>query len=254
MTVNEQSNRSSQIATSAEEMSQTVLDIARNAGSIAESATTTAGIAQKGAEIVAQSVRESEAMAETVSNAATVVRTLGEQSKQIGEIVSTINDIADQTNLLALNAAIEAARAGEQGRGFAVVADEVRKLAERTGKATSEISSMIGAIQGEVDHAVAAMNKTTGQVDVSMRHSREAGAQLEAIVQSVTTLQSMVQQIASATEEMSSTAEAISGDIQHIAEGSGEIVKGTETIARSSSELAVLSTGLQGVVDQFKIG
>lgn len=254
MTINEQSNRSNQIATSAEEMSQTVVDIARNAGSIAESATTTAGIAQKGSEIVSQSAGESQAMAATVSNAAAVVRTLGEQSKQIGEIVSTINDIADQTNLLALNAAIEAARAGEQGRGFAVVADEVRKLAERTGKATSEISGMIGAIQNEVDNAVAAMSKTTEQVDVSLRHSHEAGEQLESIVQSVRTLQSMVQQIASATEEMSSTAEAISGDIQHIAEGSGEIVRGSESIARSSSELAVLSTGLQEVIGQFKVG
>ncbi len=164
-----------------------------------------------------------------------------------------INDIADQTNLLALNAAIEAARAGEQGRGFAVVADEVRKLAERTGKATSEIGEMIGSIQTEVDSAITAMKETSGKVEAGLKFSTEAGQQLQGIVSSVEGLQSMVQQIASATEEMSSTSEAISGDIQAIAAGAGEISNGSGQIAQSSSELARLSGELKSIVDQFRV-
>ncbi len=252
-TMNEQSNRSSQIATSAEEMSQTVIDIARNAIDIAQSSSQTADIAQKGADVVNKSVAESKTIAETVNVSSLVMKSLGEKSKQIGEIVSAIKDIADQTNLLALNAAIEAARAGEQGRGFAVVADEVRKLAERTAKATSEISQMIGAIQSEVDNAVDAMNHTNEKVTVGLEYSVEAGKQLTAIVQSVTSLQNMVQQVASATEEMSTTSESISGDIQAVASGAKEISGGASQIAQSSSELAGLAGQLKGVIERFKV-
>jgi len=252
-TMSDQSNRSNQIATSAEEMSQTVIDIAKNAGNIATAASDTAAVAQKGAHIVEKSANESKAISATVDSSARVMQNLGDKSKQIGEIVAVINDIADQTNLLALNAAIEAARAGEQGRGFAVVADEVRKLAERTAKATSEIGSMISAIQGEVDNAVTAMNSTNQQVEVGLRYSLEAGDQLQTIVQSVSALQGMVQQIASATEEMSSTSEAISGDIQAVAAGAKEISGGSDQIAQSSSELARLAGQLKNSVDQFKV-
>jgi len=252
-TMHDQTNRSSQIATAAEEMSQTVIDIAKNASSIAQSSADTSAIAHKGSTIVSQSVAETKTVAETVNKSAVVMQTLGEKSTQIGEIVAVINDIADQTNLLALNAAIEAARAGEQGRGFAVVADEVRKLAERTAKATAEISQMIGAIQGEVDNAVNAMNQTNKQVDVGLRYSVEAGEQLESIVSSVSSLQNMIQQIASATEEMSSTSEAISGDIQAVAGGAREISTGAEDIAHASSELAHLSAKLKSIVDRFKV-
>lgn len=252
-TMHDQTNRSSQIATAAEEMSQTVIDIAKNASSIAQSSADTSAIAHKGSTIVSQSVAETKTVAETVNKSAVVMQTLGEKSTQIGEIVAVINDIADQTNLLALNAAIEAARAGEQGRGFAVVADEVRKLAERTAKATAEISQMIGAIQGEVDNAVNAMNQTNKQVDVGLRYSVEAGEQLESIVSGVSSLQNMIQQIASATEEMSSTSEAISGDIQAVAGGAREISTGAEDIAHASSELAHLSAKLKSIVDRFKV-
>ncbi len=252
-TMTDQSNRSAQIATATEEMSQTVIDIAKNAAEIAQSSSSTAGIATKGAEVVNKSVAESKNIVKTVSTSALVMQSLGEKSKQIGEIIAVINDIADQTNLLALNAAIEAARAGEQGRGFAVVADEVRKLAERTAKATSEISQMIGSIQGEVGKAVEAMNHTNENVNVGLKFSIEAGDQLNAIVQSVTSLQGMVQQIASATEQMSTTSEAISGDIQAVAGGAKEISGGSDQIAQSSSELARLAGHMKNIVEQFKV-
>jgi methyl-accepting chemotaxis protein len=248
-----QSARASQIATATEEMSQTVIDIAKNSANIASAATDTASIADQGANVVNKSVNESKAISATVDNSVRVMQTLGDRSKQIGEIIAVINDIADQTNLLALNAAIEAARAGEQGRGFAVVADEVRKLAERTAKATSEIGGMIGSIQGDVGQAVQAMDATSKKVEVGLEYSMNAGEQLATIVSSVTSLQGMVQQIATATEEMSTTSEAISGDIQEIANGSREISSGADQIAQSSTELARLAGALKGIVEQFKV-
>lgn len=252
-TMDEQSSRANQIAAAAEEMSQTVIDIAKNASNIASSATDTVVIARKGAEVVDKSVNESKAIADTVNSSSAVIQTLGEKSKQIGEIIGVINDIADQTNLLALNAAIEAARAGEQGRGFAVVADEVRKLAERTGKATSEIRGMISSIQTEVDSAVISMESTNKKVQAGLQYSLEAGEQLKKIVGSVDGLQSMVQQIASATEEMSSTSEMISGDIQGVASAANQISSGSNQISQSSSSLANLAGQLKGIVDQFKV-
>ncbi len=252
-TLTDQSGRATQIATAADEMSQTIMDVAKNTSNIASAVTETANRAKEGAEVVEKSVAEARNVTETVGASASVIQTLGEKSKEIGDIIVVIKDIADQTNLLALNAAIEAARAGEQGRGFAVVADEVRKLAERTGTATAKINEMIMSIQSEVDSAVSAMNKTSDQVEVGLRYSIKAGEQLNSIVQSVSQLEGMAQQIASATEEMSTTSETISGDVQGVASASKEISDGSEQIARSSSELANLAGKLKIIVEQFKI-
>lgn len=248
-----QAQRSNQIATATEEMSQTVIDVAKNTSNIAEISTQTFGQAKDGEAVVNRSVGEVQAIASTVAESSSVMQRLGSSSQEIGNIVDVINDIADQTNLLALNAAIEAARAGEQGRGFAVVADEVRKLAERTSQATSQIGTMIRAIQVEVGNAVVSMDTATNRVETGVDFSRKAGESLGSIVQSVSSLQSMVQQIASATEEMSSVSETISSDIQSIAEGSKEISAGGEQIAQASSDLAKLATELQSVVSQFKV-
>ncbi|MBF0456768.1 MAG: methyl-accepting chemotaxis protein [Nitrospirae bacterium] len=252
--VNEQSAKSSQIATSATEMSQTVVDIARNASSIASSAIDTSKEAKEGEMIVNKSIKEVKSIAQTVGESAGLIASLGARSKQIGDIVKVIKDIADQTNLLALNAAIEAARAGEQGRGFAVVADEVRKLAERTAKATSEISAMIISIQSETDMAVSSMDGATRMVEAGVENVSSAGESLHRIVASISSLQMMVEQIASATEEMSTVSETITADIESIANVSHENSSSSDHIARSASELSDLSSGLQQIVGQFKVG
>jgi methyl-accepting chemotaxis protein len=251
--VTEQAGRASQIATAANEMSQTIVDIAKNSSNIASSSEQTVKIADQGQGIVTKSVEEVKAIANTVNESAKLISSLGERSKEIGEIVNVIKDIADQTNLLALNAAIEAARAGEQGRGFAVVADEVRKLAERTAKATSEISGMIGAIQTEMDQAVLSMEDGTKRVEIGVDFSSQAGEALRNIVGSVTELQTMVQQIATATEEMSTASEQISGDIDTIANVSKETSLSSDQVSQSSSDLSRLAGDLQSVVAMFKV-
>jgi methyl-accepting chemotaxis protein len=251
--MSDQAGKATQIATSSEEMSQTIIDVAKNAAELAASASTATEIAKEGEGIVDKSVYEVKAIAGTVSESSRLMKDLGERSKQIGQIVNVINGIADQTNLLALNAAIEAARAGEQGRGFAVVANEVRQLAERTAKATSEISSMVKGIQDDVEGAVVSMDGATKQVSVGVELSAQAGEALRKIVKSVGDLQGTVQQMASSTEEMSSASEAISGDIQTIASNSKEITSGAYQIAQASSDLARVASSLEGVVGQFKI-
>ncbi len=249
----EQANRSSQVAAASVEMSQTVVDIARNTNNIANSAANTVKIAKEGEEIVNQATKEVEEIARTVGDSAESIRTLGERSNQIGEIVNVIDDIADQTNLLALNAAIEAARAGEQGRGFAVVADEVRKLAERTANSTSEIGGMINAIQGDVERAVMTMNTVAKKVETGVDLSGKAGQSLRVIVTSVDDLLGMVQQIASATDEMSATSEEINRDIEQIAAVSRETSASSEQTAQASGELAKLSNDLEDIVSRFRV-
>ncbi|HTZ18894.1 MAG TPA: methyl-accepting chemotaxis protein [Dissulfurispiraceae bacterium] len=249
----EQSSRSSQIATASEEMSQTTVDIAKSATDITDSATAASGVAKDGEGIVSRSVDEVQTIAIKVSESADLIKTLGERSKQIGNIISVIKDIADQTNLLALNAAIEAARAGEQGRGFAVVADEVRKLAERTSNATSEISGMIQSIQVEVEKAVLSTDYATKQVGVGVDLSTQAGSALLKIVDSVEGLHQMVQHISSATTEMSSVSDQVSNDISTIAQSSKGILSRAEQITMAASDLAGLSSKLHEIANQFKV-
>lgn len=251
--VDDQATKTDQVATAMTEMSQTVLDIAKNSSNIASSATDALNIAEEGREVVNRTSIEVKEIANKVSETSNVIQSLGEQSKQIGDIVNVIKEIADQTNLLALNAAIEAARAGEQGKGFAVVADEVRKLAEKTTKATEQISERIKTIQDETVVAVSAMQESLQKVETGVSLSQEAENALLKIVNSVNSLQSMVQQIASATEEMSMVSEQISGDIEVVANVSKETTSATGQISQASQDLAKLSMDLKTIVSQFKL-
>ncbi|HMK59651.1 MAG TPA: methyl-accepting chemotaxis protein [Dissulfurispiraceae bacterium] len=251
--IDEQASRSERVATATAQMSQTVIDVAKNASGIATSADSTLRTVKDGEDVVGKSIEEVKRISSNVVQTSGIIAALGERSQQIVTIVGVIEDIADQTNLLALNAAIEAARAGEQGRGFAVVADEVRKLAEKTSKATSEVASMIGAIRDETAKAVTAMAESQVSVQNGVSLSSEAGAALRAILDSMQQLQSMVQQIASATEEMSTVAEHISADIEVVASVSKETSTSTHEIETASMNLARLSADLQNVTSKFKV-
>jgi len=251
--VDEQAGKATQVATASAQMSQTVLDIAKNSSDIASSSVESLKTANEGADVVHKTVNEVMEIEKTVQDLSNLMRSLGERSKQIGAIVSVIKDIADQTNLLALNAAIEAARAGEQGRGFAVVADEVRKLAEKTALSTSEIGNMIKAIQDETDKAVVSMEEGKQKVEVGVSLASEAGEGLHKIVDSIQNLQGMVQQIASATEEMSTVSEQISGDIEVIADVSQETSASSTQIAQEAVNLSKLSVDLKSEAAHFRV-
>jgi methyl-accepting chemotaxis protein len=249
----EESNRASQVAIASEEMTQTVMDMAKNAASIAVSSTEASEAAKKGGEMVNRTVKDIDAIALTAAESSRIVQTLGDRSKEIGNIIGVISDIADQTNLLALNAAIEAARAGEHGRGFAVVADEVRKLAEQTTTATKEIEQTIGSIRTEVEKAISAMDDTASKVKSGVALANESGKALGHIVTGVTGLQGMIQQIASATEEMSATTDEIAKDVGHIANSAKENSTAAEQTTQSSVEMSNLAVNLQQIVGRFII-
>ncbi len=248
-----QAERAHQVATASEEMSQTVEDIARNAASIASTANEAASTAKSGGKTVEKAIKEVREIAGTVSESAQHIGALDDLSKRIGNIIGIINEIADQTNLLALNAAIEAARAGEHGRGFAVVADEVRKLAERTTGATSEVSGIIREIQTKVTSAVSSIDHVSSKVERGVDLSSEAGVELETIVKSVADLQQMVQQIATAIEEMSATSDQISKDIESISGVSTDTSQSSIEVLKASNELSRLGNDLQGIARQFEV-
>jgi methyl-accepting chemotaxis protein len=201
---------------------------------------------------VAQTLNKIEEIAAVVSSSSATVARLGESSAQIGEIVSVINEIADQTNLLALNAAIEAARAGEQGRGFSVVADEVRKLAERTSKATKEISAMIKNIQTEAQAAVQAMNVGATEAAKGKDLAGAAERALSEIVQSSNEVASVVNEIAKASREQSFTSQTLAKNIDDMAGITTNTEQGAASIALLATELYSLMERLLDLMRKFK--
>jgi methyl-accepting chemotaxis protein len=241
------------VANDSEEMAVTSSDIARNCELAAESSRLASKSAVAGADIVHASVEVMGRIADRVRSSAKTVENLGERSDHIGEIVRTIKDIADQTNLLALNAAIEAARAGEQGRGFAVVADEVRALAERTTKATKEVSEMIDAIQNETKQAVASMGEGVHEVEVGTSEAAHSGEALKDILAQIEEVTSQIGRIATAAEQQTATMANISENIQEITRTVNESAEGTRDSANATASLASLTQNLDGLVGYFKL-
>jgi len=241
------------VATAGEEMAATSGEIAQNCNKAAEGAHQASGSATEGAGIVRLTVDVMGRIAERVQASARTVESLGTRSDQIGTIVGTIEDIADQTNLLALNAAIEAARAGEQGRGFAVVADEVRALAERTTKATKEISDMIKSIQGETKGAVGIMEEGVREVENGSAEVARSGAALQEILDQVNAVTMQVSQIATAAEEQTATTNEISNNIQQMSQVVQRTAQGAQETSESASGLSKLAEELKGIVGKFRL-
>ncbi len=241
------------VAVASEEMAATSNDVAQNCALAADASHRANESALTGSSVVQETIAVMNCISERVKESAQTVDGLGAQSDQIGEIVGTIEDIADQTNLLALNAAIEAARAGEQGRGFAVVADEVRALAERTTKATKEIGAMIKSIQQQTREAVSAMEDGVREVERGTSEAAKSGQALEDILEQINAVSMQVNQIATATEEQTGTTNEISHNIQQIT----EVFQGTAEVAKDSasaaSELVDLAEELKRMVGRFTL-
>ncbi len=241
------------VATASEEMSMTSDEIARNCTVAANSSEIANQSAMTGEGIIQGIVSAMNKIGERVKESATKIAHLGKRSEQIGEIAAIINDIADQTNLLALNAAIEAARAGEHGRGFAVVADEVRKLAERTAGATKDIGMTIKAMQSETKGAVSSMEEGVREVESGTEETEKSGNALKEILHQVNNLTSQINQIAVASEEQTATTSEITGNIQKISDVIGDASSNIQENSRASSQVAQLSVEMNKLMDMFTL-
>ncbi|MBM4180778.1 MAG: methyl-accepting chemotaxis protein [Betaproteobacteria bacterium] len=248
-----QAESSAATAASIEELTVSINEVSEIARITEDNSRKTADLAGKGAEVVRHAAREIENIAESVKDSAARIHTLVGRSQEIGNITNVIKDIADQTNLLALNAAIEAARAGEQGRGFAVVADEVRKLAERTTQATSQISQMVGAIQGDTREAVQAMESASPKVQLGQELAMQATDVLDEIQHQAEDSLGKARDVANATKEQAVTANGIAGHVENIASMTEETNAATEHNAASARQLNELAVKLRGDVAYFKV-
>ena len=249
----EVASQATAVATADEEISATSGDIAHNCQLASDGAGRASLSAQNGAAVVEATITVMSQIAAKVQETAKTVERLGERSDQIGAIIGTIEDIADQTNLLALNAAIEAARAGEQGRGFAVVADEVRALAERTTRATHEIGEMIKAIQVETKGAVIAMEQGVRQVEAGTSEAAKSGVALKEILEQINDVAMQVNQIATAAEEQTATTSEISNNMIQIVGAVQKTSHGAQESAAAAAQLSGNAEELQRLVRQFKL-
>lgn len=250
---NSQKSETDQVATAMHEMSATVQEVARNAEQASQAANEADGQARLGDQVVGEVIAQIERLAAEVSRSSEAMNGLQQESNKIGSVMDVIKAVAEQTNLLALNAAIEAARAGEAGRGFAVVADEVRGLAQRTQKSTEEIEALIAGLQNGTKQVATAMRNSCSLTDSSVELTRKAGDSLGNITYAVSNIQSMNQQIAAAAEEQSAVAEEISRSILSVRDVSEQTATASDETAASSAELARLGNQLQTLVSRFRV-
>ena len=248
-----QSQQVLEISTAIEEVAASAGEVAERSGLASESASNSRASAEEGGVVVAETIQGMHAISDSVRSGADAVVELGKRGEEIGKIIEVINDIADQTNLLALNAAIEAARAGEHGRGFAVVADEVRSLADRTTKATQEIRTSITQIQSETDNAVQRMEESRGQIEKGTESAARAEESLRGIVSSAVHVTEMVQAIAAAAEQQSVTSVRVSQNSDAVRTATGASKEGAVQAALAAAQLAEKAEQLQALVDTFKV-
>ena len=251
--VNSQKVETDQVATAMNEMAATVQEVARNAEEASEAAVAADQQAREGDKVVGEAIAQIERLATEVGNSTEAMGHLQRESDKIGSVLDVIKSVAQQTNLLALNAAIEAARAGEAGRGFAVVADEVRSLAQRTQKSTEEIEELIVGLQSGTQQVANIMDNSRGLTDSSVELTRRAGSALGSITRTVSTIQAMNSQIATAAEQQSAVAEEINRSVLNVRDISEQTAAASEETAASSTELARLGTHLQALVSRFRV-
>lgn len=251
--VNSQKVETDQVATAMHQMTATVQEVARNAEEASEAALAADQQAREGDKVVNEAIAQIERLASEVGHSTTAMGELKRESDKIGSVLDVIKSVAQQTNLLALNAAIEAARAGEAGRGFAVVADEVRSLAQRTQKSTEEIEDLIAGLQSGTQRVATIMDNSRELTVSSVELTRRAGGSLESITRTVSAIQAMNQQIAAAAEQQSATAEEINRSVLNVRDVSEQTSAASEETAASSVELARLGTHLQGLVGRFRV-
>ncbi|VVN75311.1 Methyl-accepting chemotaxis protein McpQ [Pseudomonas fluorescens] len=251
--VNSQKVETDQVASAMHEMTATVQEVARNAEEASEAAVAADQQAREGDKVVGEAIAQIERLATEVGNSTEAMSHLKRESDKIGSVLDVIKSVAQQTNLLALNAAIEAARAGEAGRGFAVVADEVRSLAQRTQKSTEEIEELIIGLQSGTQQVATILDNSRSLTDSSVELTRRAGGSLANITRTVSAIQAMNQQIAAAVEQQSAVAEEINRSVLNVRDVSEQTSAASEETAASSVELARLGTHLQMLVGRFKV-
>lgn len=248
-----QSDAATGMAASVEQLSVSIDEIGHNSHAARETALASGELSREGGRVITAATDEMQTISDAVNSSARTIAELGTYSNEISAIVSVIEDIANQTNLLALNAAIEAARAGEQGRGFAVVADEVRKLAERTSQSTQQIGKMIEKVQTGARHAVLAMESGVKRVDSGMETARRAGESMTTIQDSADRVVHVVQDIAAILHEQSASARHIASMVERIATMAEESSSLVVQTASSAQDIAQMATGLDGAIRHFRI-